>query len=45
MCTINIIKLLIKIYNDFLVNINSYDYSKDYNSIFDLFKILFNKKI
>lgn len=38
-------KVINKIYNDYLVNINSYDYGKDYNSIFDLFKILFNKNI
>lgn len=38
-------KVVNKIYNDFLVNIISYDFTKDYNSIFDLFKILFNKNI
>ena len=34
-------KVINKIYNDYLVNINSYDFSSDYNSLFDLFKILF----
>lgn len=38
-------KVINKIYNDYLVNINSYDFSNDYNSLFDLFKLLFNKNI
>lgn len=38
-------KVVNKIYNDFLANLNSYDYTKDHDSIFDLFKILFNKNI
>ena len=34
-----------KIYNEFISNIEKYNYSTDYNSIFDLFKVLFNKNI
>ena len=38
-------KLINKIYNEYLSNIDKYDYSTDYRCIFELLKILFNKKI
>ncbi len=38
-------KLINKIYNTYIENMDEYDYEKDYNCIFELFKILFNKKI
>ncbi|MDD6272706.1 MAG: hypothetical protein PUA90_04225 [bacterium] len=38
-------KVINKIFNEYLTNISKYDYSKDYNALFDLFKILFNKNI
>ena len=38
-------KVINKIYNEYLSNIDKYDYSSDYRCIFELFKILFNKKI
>ena len=38
-------KVINKIYNEFIANIDKYDYFKDYKSIFELFKILFNKQI
>ena len=38
-------KVINKIYNVYLENMDKYDYEKDYNCIFELFKILFNKKI
>ena len=38
-------KVVNKIYNEFIANIDKYDYFKDYKSIFELFKVLFNKQI
>ena len=38
-------KVINKIFNEFLTNVNKYDHTKDYNSLFDLLKILFNKAI
>ena len=38
-------KVINKIYNEFISNIEKNDYFKDYDSIFDLFKLLFNKNI
>ena len=38
-------KVINKIYLAFMENIEKYDYAKDYRSIFDLFKVLFNKTI
>lgn len=38
-------KVINKIFDEYLSNINFYDFTKDYNAVFDLFKILFNKKI
>ena len=38
-------KIINKIYNEFIANIDKYDYFKDYRSIFELFKVLFNKQI
>ena len=38
-------KVINKIYNVYIDNMDEYDYEKDYNCIFELFKILFNKKI
>lgn len=38
-------KVINKIYNEYLDNIDSYDYNIDYNCVIDLFKVLFNKKI
>ncbi len=38
-------KVINKIYAEYLNNLDKYDYSKDYNCIFELFKVLFNKKI
>lgn len=38
-------RVINKIYNEFLANIDAYDFQKDYDTIFDLFKILFNRKI
>ena len=38
-------KTINKIYSEFISNIEKYDYQSDYNSIFDLFKVLFNRKI
>ena len=38
-------KVINKIYNEYLSNIEKYDYSTDYRCIFELLKVLFNKKI
>lgn len=38
-------KVINKIYNEYLTNINTFDYQNDFDCVFDLFKILFNKKI
>ncbi len=38
-------KVINKIYVEYINNIEKYDYSKDYNCIFELFKVLFNKEI
>lgn len=38
-------KIINKIYNEYLVNIDKYDYTTDYRCIFELFKVLFNKEI
>ena len=38
-------KVINKMYSELLENINRYDYSVDYESLFDFFKVLFNKKI
>ena len=38
-------KTINKIYSEYISHIDAYDYSSDYNSIFELFKILFNKRI
>jgi len=38
-------RMINKIYVEYINNINKYDYSKDYNCIFELFKVLFNKQI
>lgn len=38
-------KVINKIFNDYLANIDAHDYEKDYNCILDLFKVLFNKNI
>lgn len=38
-------KVINKIFNEYLSNIEKYNYTKDYDSLFDLFKVLFNKKI
>ncbi len=38
-------KVINKIYVEYMNNIDKYDYSKDYNCIFELFKILFNKEV
>ena len=38
-------KVINKIYNEYLENIDKYDFSVDYNCVFDLFKVLFNKNI
>lgn len=41
----NYYKVINKIYNDYLVHYDKYEYQKDFNCIFDLFKVLFNKNI
>ncbi|MBR2139093.1 MAG: hypothetical protein IJ966_07375 [Bacilli bacterium] len=41
----NFYKVINKIYNEFLANLDKYDYTKDYDCIFELLKVLFNKKI
>ena len=41
----NYYKVVNKIYNDYLVHYDKYEYSLDYNCIFDLLKVLFNKSI
>ena len=41
----NYYKVVNKIYNDYLVHYDKYEYGRDYNCIFDLFKVLFNKNI
>ena len=38
-------KVINKIYSELLDNIEKYDYTTDYESIFDFFKVLFNKTI
>ncbi len=38
-------KSINKIYSEYLSNIELYDYTSDYNSPFDLFKLLFNRTI
>ena len=38
-------KVINKIFNEYLTNVNKYDQTKDYNSLFDLLKVLFNKAI
>ncbi len=38
-------KVINKIYNEYIANIDKYDYEKDYRCIFELFKVLFNKNI
>lgn len=38
-------RMINKIYVEYINNINKYDYAKDYNCIFELFKVLFNKQI
>ena len=38
-------RVINKIFNEYLANIDKYDYEKDYNCIFELLKILFNKNI
>ena len=38
-------KVINKIYVEYISNIDRYDYSKDYSSIFEIFKVLFNKEI
>ena len=38
-------KIINKIYNEYISNIQRYDWTTDYNSILDIFKLLFNKKI
>ena len=38
-------KVINKIYNEYLENIDKYDFNIDYNCVFDLFKVLFNKNI
>ena len=41
----NYYKVVNKIYNDYLVHYDKYEYSLDYNCIFDILKVLFNKNI
>lgn len=41
----NYYKVVNKIYNDYIVHYEKYEYSRDYNCIFDLLKVLFNKNI
>ena len=38
-------KVINKIYNEYLAKIDKYDYNTDYKCIFELLKVLFNKKI
>ena len=38
-------KLINKIYDEYLANIEKHDWSKDYRCVFELFKVLFNKNI
>ena len=38
-------KIINKIYNEYISNIEKYDWAKDYDSIMDLFKVIFNKNI
>ncbi len=38
-------KVINKIYVEYMNNLDKYDYTKDYNCIFELFKVLFNKQI
>ena len=38
-------KVINKIYNEYLANIDKYDYNTDYRCIFELLKVLFNKRI
>ena len=38
-------KVVNKIYNEFISNVDKNEFTSDYDSIFDLFKLLFNKKI
>ncbi len=38
-------KVINKIYAEYLNNLDRYDYTTDYNCIFELFKILFNKQV
>lgn len=38
-------KLINKIYDEYLANIEKHDWSKDYRCVFELFKVLFNKRI
>lgn len=41
----NYYRVINKIFNEYLANIVKYDYEKDYNCIFELLKVLFNKNI
>ena len=41
----NYYKVVNKIYNDYLVHYDKYEFVKDFNCIFDLFKVLFNRNI
>lgn len=38
-------RVINKIFDEYYINLDKYNYFIDYNCIFDLFKILFNKKI
>lgn len=38
-------KIINKIYNEYIVNLDKYNYDTDYKCIFELFKILFNRQI
>lgn len=38
-------RVINKIYNEYIANIDKYDYEKDYDCIFELLKVLFNKRI
>lgn len=41
----NYYKIINKIFNEYLSNLEDYNYFNDYECVFDLFKILFNKNI
>lgn len=41
----NYYKIINKIYKEYMNNLNSYYYETDYECLFDLFKLLFNKNI